>query len=139
MIIIGVLLGFILKSKTDKTVKKVGKKYIYVLASTRYLFRYKIGISNNVTNRRKNIDESLSGSVVELFSLSFYFAFEIEQLMHLLYKPLNAKMKGSGKTEWFWMIAPITPVCLLILIWVVQQVFAVVILSLILILIFEKL
>jgi Meiotically up-regulated gene 113 len=133
LIFVGIIIGAFVRGFLTRSVKKVGKKYIYVMFSSGYLFRYKIGISNNVDNRRKNIDDSLRGSVTPIFALSFFYAYEIEQMMHLIYKPLSAKMKGSGKTEWFWMIFPFTPVILLCAIWVIQQVFAVAVLSLILI------
>jgi hypothetical protein len=32
-------------------------------------------------------------------------------------------MKGSGKTEWFWMLLPISPTIVLIILWILQWIF----------------
>ena len=85
-------------------------KKIYIMGSLSHIGRYKIGISKNVTNRRKNISESIKSDVFVIFSCPLLFAYFWEQLLHVVYSPLNASMKGSGKTEWFWMFAPITPI-----------------------------
>lgn len=98
-------------------------RYIYVLGNTRYLFRYKIGIAKSVENRTKGIESTLRGSTYEIFAAKFFFARNIEQMMHTVYSPLNARMKGSGKTEWFWMVLPISPTILLAALWIVQWIF----------------
>jgi hypothetical protein len=95
-------------------------KHVYVMGSTRYWFRYKIGISNNTKSRANNISKSIKGDAYVIFSLPFFFAENVEIFMHGIYRPLNARMKGSGKTEWFWLIFPISPLILLILMWIFQ-------------------
>jgi hypothetical protein len=95
-------------------------RYIYILGNTRHLFRYKIGISNSIERRTKDINNTVRGEVYEIFAARFFFARKIEHLMHTLYRPLSAKMYGSGKTEWFRMLIPITPTLLLIFIWLLQ-------------------
>ncbi len=95
-------------------------RYIYVLGNSHYLFRYKIGIARSVENRTKQIENTLRGYTYEIFSAKFFFARDIEQFMHGVYRPLNARMKGSGKTEWFWMVLPISPTIVLSLLWLVQ-------------------
>ena len=88
---------------------------IYVMGSTAHVCRYKIGISKNVANRRKNIESTIEGRVYVIFSCPLLFAYFWEQLLHGIYAPLNVKnMKGSGRTEWFTMIAPITPILLIL-------------------------
>lgn len=87
---------------------------IYVMGSTRHMCRYKIGISKNVENRRKNIESSIKGGVYVIFSCPLLAAYFWEQLLHLIYSPFNdRKMKGSGRTEWFWLFVPVTPILLI--------------------------
>jgi hypothetical protein len=107
--------------KNIRQVTRFDYRYIYVLGNTRYLFRYKIGIANNMENRTKNIDNSLKGKTYEIYAVKVFYAQRIEQLLHGLYSPLSARrMYGSGKTEWFWMILPITPMLFLTLIFILQ-------------------
>jgi len=82
--------------------------YLYVMGATRYWFRYKVGISNNPKFRRRMIDDSLRGRVVLVSSCKVFFPYFWEQSIHKVFSPLNARMHGSGKTEWFWFgISPI--------------------------------
>ena len=101
-------------------VSKLDYRYIYILGNTRYLFRYKIGIAKNIDNRTRSINSSLKGSTYEIFSVKVFFAQRIEQFLHGVYSPLSARMYGSGKTEWFWLTLPISPMILLTLIFVLQ-------------------
>lgn len=95
-------------------------RYIYVLGNSRYLFRYKIGIARNVEQRKTGIERSMRGDIYDIFYIKLFFAMRIEQFMHLIYSPLHANMKGSGKTEWFWMLFPVTPIVFLIAVWLIQ-------------------
>ncbi len=101
-------------------VSKLDYRYIYILGNTRYLFRYKIGIARNIENRTRSINSSLKGSTYEIFSVKVFFAQRIEQFLHGVYSPLSARMHGSGKTEWFWLTLPVSPMILLTLIFVLQ-------------------
>ena len=97
------------------------RRYIYVLGSTNHFFRYKIGIAKNVDNRRQNIRADLKGEVYEIFKVKVFFAERIETVLHWIYRPLNARtMKGTGRTEWFWMVIPVTPCILLMFVWALQ-------------------
>ena len=102
------------------TLTRLDYRYIYVLGNTRYLFRYKIGIARNMENRTKNIDNSLKGKTFEIFAVRVLYAQRIEQILHGIYSPLSARMYGSGRTEWFWMLLPITPMLLLTAIFILQ-------------------
>ncbi len=107
--------------KNIRQVSRLDYRYIYVLGNTRYLFRYKIGIANNMQNRTKNIDNSLKGKTYEIYAVKVFYAQRIEQLLHGLYSPLSARqMYGSGRTEWFWMFLPVTPMLFLTLIFILQ-------------------
>ena len=98
-------------------------RYIYILGNSRYLFRYKIGIAKSVENRTKGIENTLRGYTYEIFADKFFFSHRIEQTLHIIYSPLNARMKGSGKTEWFWMVLPISPTIVLAALWILQWIF----------------
>lgn len=99
---------------------KLDYRYIYVLGNTHYIGRYKIGIAKSVENRTRGIESSLRGTTYEIFAARFFFARRIEHFLHGLYRPLNARMKGSGKTEWFWMVFPVTPTVFLAFLWALQ-------------------
>jgi T5orf172 domain len=99
---------------------KLDYRYIYVLGNWAYPFRYKIGIAKSVEKRKAGIDRSQRGKIYDLFWIKVLFAHQIEGFLHWLYAPLNARMSGSGHTEWFWMIFPFTPILLLIIVWALQ-------------------
>ena len=113
-------MGKIKRHTALPVVSKLDYRYIYILGNTRYLFRYKIGIARNIDNRTRTINSSLKGSTYEIFSVKIFFAQRIEQFLHGVYSPLSARMHGSGKTEWFWLTLPISPMILLTLIFVLQ-------------------
>jgi T5orf172 domain len=98
-------------------------RYIYILGNTRYICRYKIGIARSIENRTRGINSTLNGNTYEIFSVKVFFAHRIEQFLHGIYRPLSARMHGSGKTEWFWLTLPVSPMILLTLIFVLQWVF----------------
>jgi hypothetical protein len=101
--------------KPIRVLAKLDYRYIYVLGNTHHIGRYKIGITKSVENRTRGIESSLKGMTYEIFAARFFFARRIG-----LYRPLNARMKGSGKTEWFWMIFPVTPTIFLAALWILQ-------------------
>ena len=113
-------MGKIKRHTALPVVSKLDYRYIYILGNTRYLFRYKIGIARNIENRTRSINSSLKGSTYEIFSVKVFFAQRIEQFLHGVYSPLSARMHGSGKTEWFWLTLPVSPMILLTLIFVLQ-------------------
>ena len=113
-------MGKIKRHSALPVVSKLDYRYIYILGNTRYLFRYKIGIARNIENRTRSINSSLKGSTYEIFSVKVFFAQRIEQFLHGVYSPLSARMHGSGKTEWFWLTLPVSPMILLTLIFVLQ-------------------
>ncbi len=113
-------MGKIKRHTSLPVVSKLDYRYIYILGNTRYLFRYKIGIARNIENRTRSINSSLKGSTYEIFSVKVFFAQRIEQFLHGVYSPLSARMHGSGKSEWFWLTLPVSPMILLTLIFVLQ-------------------
>lgn len=113
-------MGKIKRHTSLPVVSKLDYRYIYILGNTRYLFRYKIGIARNIENRTRSINSSLKGSTYEIYSVKVFFAQRIEQFLHGVYSPLSARMHGSGKTEWFWLTLPVSPMILLTLIFILQ-------------------
>ena len=113
-------MGKIKRHTALPVVSKLDYRYIYILGNTRYLFRYKIGIARNIENRTRSINSSLKGSTYEIFSVKVFFAQRIEQFLHGVYSPLSARMHGSGKTEWFWLTLPVSPMILLTIIFILQ-------------------
>jgi hypothetical protein len=99
---------------------KLDYRYIYVLGNWAYPFRYKLGIAKDVEKRKTGINKGQRGKVYDIFWIKVFFAHQIEGFLHLLYAPLNAKMTGSGHTEWFWMIFPVSPILILIAVWLLQ-------------------
>ena len=106
-----------------RSLTRLDYRYIYVLGNSHHLFRYKIGIAKSVEIRKMSIQSTLNGYTYEIFAAKFFFAHSIEQFLHGVYSPLNARMKGSGKTEWFWMVLPISPTLALSALWILQWIF----------------
>jgi len=75
--------------------------FVYIMRATRFPGVFKIGISNDPKFRSWWISKTISGDAVVLFKMELFFAYPIEQSLHRMFKPFSAKMKGSGKTEWF--------------------------------------
>ena len=99
--------------------------YLYVLyvakpdfpVSILHLFRYKIGISNDVKGRCKGIAYSIYQETKEnviirpLIYVPLFTAHTREQWLHRKMKRVQAsKMYGSGYTEWFWWANILTPI-----------------------------
>ena len=98
--------------------------YLYVLyvakpgfpVSILHLFRYKIGISNDVKRRCREIADSIYQQTREnvvirpLIYVPLFTAHTREQWLHRKMKRVQAaEMYGSGYTEWFWWINVLTP------------------------------
>lgn len=94
--------------------------HLYVMSSSRYPLRYKIGISKNPKLRREQIDQSMRGSVRIETTVKVFFPYFWEQLLHSILFLFNARMHGSGKTEWFWLFLSPIPVLLVWLCFAVE-------------------
>jgi hypothetical protein len=74
--------------------------YLYLLASRRLWFRYKIGITAHLRRRQKDINRDepyIALLVLPLFGARIY-----ESWLKRRYKARKAKdMRGTGRTEWF--------------------------------------
>jgi len=75
--------------------------YVYMMRSTRYPDKVKIGYSVNPVVRERFISKSIPGQAVLIFAVRLYTAYAVEQFLHSLLKSLSTDMVGSGKTEWY--------------------------------------
>lgn len=99
---------------------KIRLNYIYVFFVPRtngnrakYWYRAKIGVSDNVTRRRGEIQQSLRSETgrtvfVKGFGLPFLASYSLEGKIHRATNRIKAKMAGSGKTEWRYFFNIIT-------------------------------
>lgn len=79
----------------------VGFKWIYLGTTTAQPI-VKIGISKGYKFRERMIDESIEGSKERIvFVARTFFAYELEQSLHRVYRKRRKPFKGSGRTEWF--------------------------------------
>lgn len=94
---------------------KLQIRYIYVLfiPNVRYLYRAKIGISNDVTRRIKEIRDSIYAEtrrevpLKALIKIPLLASEKWETQIHRLTRRLRATMPGNGHTEWRWYLNPI--------------------------------
>lgn len=90
---------------------------------------FKVGISKNVAVRKKYIDESAWGNVLMLFVGKLSNAYKWEQRIHKALSWCNVRYMGSGKTEYFLIIA--LPIALSIFIWAKYRILIIVAASLV--------
>lgn len=95
---------------------KLKRQRIYIFGNWPYLFLIKIGISKNVLLRKQNVSKTGRGRAFVILSLSVPFARRVEQFLHILCKPLNIRWAGSGKTEWFFALAIVLALPILVLV-----------------------
>lgn len=96
--------------------RKITLQYLYVLfiPSIRYIYRAKVGISNDVDLRIKQIGDSIynetrkQANVRCAVKIPFLNARNWEGVIHRLTRSINADMPGSGRTEWRWYLNIIT-------------------------------
>ena len=80
------------------------RQWIYIFVNIPFVLLCKVGISGNVSKRRKEVSESTPGIAVPIFAMKIRNAYGVEQFIHHGFEFLNVPWFGSGKTEWFWII-----------------------------------
>jgi hypothetical protein len=75
--------------------------HAYIFMSPTLPYRYKIGISNKPSKRKKQLDRV---GVFQVLALPCLDAKQLEAFCHFVLSPLNTKVKGNGGTEWFWTL-----------------------------------
>lgn len=99
------------------------KSYIYLLHDG--YFRYKIGITENMPQRLREIRRSMpKHHIRKVLALRVYGARVFEGYLHLFYAILRCPhRRGSGKTEWFWFVFPFTPILQMTIYYLIQRFF----------------
>lgn len=95
--------------------KKSRAQFLYLMINIPLIFAVKIGITGNVSRRKKNISESVFGIAVPVAIFYIYDAHGFEQFLHRMLKPFHIPFHGSGKTEWFFVLALVLALPILIL------------------------
>jgi len=81
------------------------KNRVYLMWSPWRPIFHKIGVSNRVDLREKQV------GAITLFRVRLPYAYSIEAAIHRYMRPLNVRLWGDGKTEWF---VTANPICALI-------------------------
>lgn len=79
------------------------------------IFLVKIGITGNLQRREKDISNTTFGIAVPFIPFYLYNAHGLEQWLHRVLAPLNVRLKGSGGTEWFFILGLVIALPVLIL------------------------
>jgi len=77
------------------------KNRVYLMWSPWRPIFHKIGVSNRVDLREKQV------GAITLFRVRLPYAYSIEAAIHRYMRPLNVRLWGDGKTEWFLTANPI--------------------------------
>jgi hypothetical protein len=97
------------------------REWLYIMVHIPFLLIIKIGISKNTKKRRKQISDSVPGFVVPIFCLPLLYAQEIEQWLHKSLAWMNVPFVGSGKTEYFFILAIIPALITMILVFALER------------------
>lgn len=76
-------------------------QYIYVLYNLPYIWVTKIGITGYPDHRIRDIRESSPGEDYYLVCVRLFGAYQLEQFLHRMFRPLQVQWEGSGHTERF--------------------------------------
>lgn len=108
-------------SKRRRARKRSKKRaqILYLMINFPLVFLVKIGITGNLQQRKKDISDTTIGIAVPVIAFYLYNAHGLEQWLHRVLAPLNIRLKGSGGTEWFLILALVIALPVLI----IRQVF----------------
>jgi len=83
--------------------------YVYVLNNFPYFWKFKFGISDKPKYRARGVSDTTPGEVGTLIAMRIPFGYQFEQFVHFVYAPLRRPFEqGSGRSEWFLGLSPIT-------------------------------
>lgn len=91
-------------------------QYIYVLVNWPFFWVTKIGITGWPEHRLSDIRKDSPGTDYYLLKVRLFGAYYLEQLLHILFRPIRVKWTGSGYTERFLSIACIPAVVIILLV-----------------------
>lgn len=80
------------------------KQSVYIMLTPGQWDRFKVGISSMPNLRAGQVSKSnrKKAGTKPVFALPVFWAYPVEQFLHLLLKPFHAPEKqGDGRTEWF--------------------------------------
>lgn len=81
---------------------------VYLMHDVPHFWLNKIGISDETSQRRRDVSETTLGFIFYVLSPRLAFGYELEGFIHALYAPLRVmRAKGSGRSEWFIVLNPI--------------------------------
>ena len=76
------------------------------------------GLGVGVKKRTAGINRDMPGFPIPIFFVVTFFAYDVEQLVHSLMKPLRANFyKGDGHTETYWFLAILPAFCIMCALW----------------------
>lgn len=93
------------------------RQYLYLLMNVPLFFLFKIGVTGDMANRKREIDETTIGKTVVLFAGRIWAAYYIEQFLLGITFPFRFSLNGSGGSEWRLLgilVLPLMWICLLI-------------------------
>lgn len=95
---------------------------LYLMVNFPLVLFIKAGITGvGVGARARNIDREMPGVPVPVAFVFTPFAYQIEQLLHWLCSPLQVRFyRGTGHTEWFFIIAALPVAITIIGIWLLE-------------------
>jgi hypothetical protein len=90
-------------------------KFLYLFINIPYLWRCKIGISKDVSKRRKTVNNTTPGWSLPVWVVFVPFAGNIEKQLHHFFQAFNCPFRmGSGRSEWF-LTLPVLPLAWVLL------------------------
>jgi hypothetical protein len=98
-------------------------QWLYVLWNFPFIWTVKIGISGDHKRRHKQVDKSAPGWDFIVYAVRIPFAYQVEQTVHGLMSWCRVGFWGSGHTERFWVIAAIPAVALSLAVFLLYQIF----------------
>jgi hypothetical protein len=98
-------------------------QWLYVLWNFPFIWTVKIGISGNHKRRRREVDKSAPGWDFIVYAVRIPFAYQVEQTVHSLMSWCRVGFWGSGHTERFWFVAAVPAVALSLVVFLLYQIF----------------
>mgnify|MGYP001810770165 CR=1 FL=1 len=79
------------------------------------------GLGVGVKKRTAGINRDMPGFPIPVFFVITFFAYDVEQFVHNLMKPLRVNFyKGSGHTETYWALAILPAFCIMCVLWLLN-------------------
>lgn len=76
------------------------KQWLYLLINLPNFYLCKVGITGNLKNRLRSINDEAFGYTFPVFCFRVHFAYQIEQAILNVSKPFKFSYGQSGRSEW---------------------------------------